>query len=122
MNIYEASVRRRLIGVFRNFNLKVGKEMSISYETLMTKMEQELKKAKVASSQQQMKTHINTVKALSELILETETSSVTTPAPQITSQIVQPPQPQQMMGMQSIQAEKPVEMEDGANGDSLFDF
>ena len=96
--------------------------MSISYETLMTKMEQELKKAKVASSQQQMKTHINTVKALSELILETETSSVTTPAPQITSQIVQPPQPQQMMGMQSIQAEKPVEMEDGANGDSLFDF
>lgn len=91
--------------------------MSISYDALIKKMEQELQAAKSASPQK-MKNHLHTVKALAEVILDEKTSTqakvVTQPVTPIVHQA-----PQQPM---TIQAEKPLDTEDGANGDSLFDF
>lgn len=92
--------------------------MSISYDALIKKMEQELQQAKSANPQK-MKNHIHTVKALAEVILDEKTSMQANVVTQPVAPIIhQAPQQQPM----TIQAEKPLDTEDGANGDSLFDF
>ncbi|MBS4195912.1 YwdI family protein [Lederbergia citri] len=87
--------------------------MNISYKTLLEKMEIEIKKAREANGEQELKGHLYAVKALAELALEGEDSRGYSPQKSI------PPEKVQTI---SIPRQERVKMDDGANGDSLFDF
>lgn len=93
-------------------------EMNISLQQLLGKMEKELNEAKGSSTTARMRERVHAIKSLCELILDDSEkekgSSVLTnfdspPA----AQLIQPATTQQPKRMQ---------MDDQANGDSLFDF
>ena len=87
--------------------------MGISYESLLGKMEQELAKAKHAAGSQQLYSHVYALKALAEIVLESRGSDNEIAA----SAVVQPPpKPVDLAGSE------PLQTEDGANGNSIFDF
>ncbi|TFD92887.1 YwdI family protein [Jeotgalibacillus sp. R-1-5s-1] len=89
--------------------------MSISYDRLLQKIEQEAKKARGASGARQRE-YLHSIRTLCDLALEEGVSPVSEPAVQTTS-YQDPSKPAQL----SLQ-DKPLETEDGSNGDSLFDF
>jgi Family of unknown function (DUF5327) len=98
------------------------KRLSISVQQLLGKMEKELREAKGLSQNSQVRERVHAIKLLCELILEngseTQQASsmpVSYPVPAPVTQF----QPQQAP---AIQPAKRLEMEDEANGDSLFDF
>lgn len=95
--------------------------MSISVQQLLGKMEKELREAKGLSQNALVRERVHAIKLLCELILEnggeTEQASsmpVSYPVPA--------PVPQFQPQAPAIQPAKRLEMEDEANGDSLFDF
>ncbi|MGD7042903.1 YwdI family protein [Jeotgalibacillus proteolyticus] len=97
--------------------------MSISEEQLLAKIEQQLGQAKNASSAQKRE-HLHAIRTLCDLALDNNAprtealnsvENVRIPLKQ-TPAYSAPAQPV------SLPQEKPVKMEDGANGDSLFDF
>ncbi|WP_276210681.1 YwdI family protein [Heyndrickxia coagulans] len=82
--------------------------MAITTEMLLEKMEQELAKAKQAMPAEQLREHIYAVKALCEVLLESGKAEQPLPAgPSVPKTVLKP---------------EPLKMEDGANGDSIFDF
>jgi hypothetical protein len=86
--------------------------MAITTEMLLEKMEQELAKAKQAMPAEQFREHIYAVKALCEVLLES-------------GKAVQPdeqPLPAGPSVPKTVLKSEPLKMEDGANGDSIFDF
>ncbi|AEP00608.1 YwdI family protein [Weizmannia coagulans] len=85
--------------------------MAITTEMLLEKMEQELAKAKQAMPAEQFREHIYAVKALCEVLLES-------------GKAVQPeePLPASPSVPKTVLKPEPLKMEDGANGDSIFDF
>jgi len=87
--------------------------MSISYKTLLEKMEIEIRKARGANGEHELKGHLYAVKALAELALEGEVSGNFTTQKNTVLENVQ---------TISNPSQEPVKMDDGANGDSLFDF
>ncbi|MBS4200755.1 YwdI family protein [Bacillus sp. FJAT-49732] len=87
--------------------------MSISYKTLLEKMEIEIRKARDANGEQELKGHLYAVKALAELALEGEVGG------SITTQQNTVPEKIQTI---SVPSQERVKMDDEANGDSLFDF
>ncbi|MEW9500909.1 YwdI family protein [Jeotgalibacillus marinus] len=106
--------------------------MSISYEQLLMKIEQEVGQAKLARSSQ-MREHLHSIRTLCDLALEDqgEGKSLRGMAGQelgrIQSNVVgnvqsanvyQPPEQPTV----SVPRDKPMKMDDGSNGDSLFDF
>ncbi|ESU34398.1 hypothetical protein G3A_01195 [Bacillus sp. 17376] len=100
--------------------------MNISLQKLLLKMEEELIRAKSAESEAIKRERIQSIKTLCELVLDE--SPGTAPVKQTAQQFV-PPQhsiPQQQMPATQpspmIPQPKKLEMEDSANGDSLFDF
>jgi hypothetical protein len=106
--------------------------VNISIQKLLLKMEAELKSAREAGSESTLRERIHSLKTLCELVLD-EPKNVggvrpsqpvsTTP---IHSSIVSPThvpyQPQPGMPTQAMTQTKKIEMDDGANGDSLLDF
>ncbi|CAM4170633.1 YwdI family protein [Lederbergia lenta] len=95
--------------------------MDISYEKLLEKMEFELKKARAAKDTVQIKGHIYALKALAELMLEEEKVEYKEPSLPLRQPLVPPSSPVISEPLQTIHS-KPLETEDGANGNSLFDF
>jgi hypothetical protein len=111
--------------------------VNISIQKLIAKIEEELRQAKTAQRQESLREKVYSIKILCELILDekpVQPSVSTAPVeevkvqsaavqstaqpifqqPVVTQQILQPPP--------SIQQGKKIEMDDEANGDSLFDF
>ncbi|QWU06571.1 YwdI family protein [Heyndrickxia coagulans] len=81
--------------------------MAITTEMLLEKMEQELAKAKQAMPAEQFREHIYAVKALCEVLLESQPEQPLPASPSVPKTVLKP---------------EPLKMEDGANGDSIFDF
>jgi hypothetical protein len=93
--------------------------MNISVQKLLEKIEEELKLAKSSPKDESLREKIYSIKILCELILD-EKQKVQ-PVPMQTYQPVVTQQPV-FQQPQSLNQPKKLEMEDEANGDSLFDF
>ena len=94
--------------------------MSISIQTLLTKMETELKHAQMARKEETLREKIYSIKILCELILDEKpgkSEAVVNPAP-----VVQPLTQPVFQQPVSLPQSKKLELGDEANGDSLFDF
>ncbi|MBT2657709.1 YwdI family protein [Bacillus sp. ISL-18] len=102
--------------------------MNISVEKLLAKIENELKLAKTSSKEETLREKIYSIKILCELILDEKQANVKPAAaaiqPAVTQQVYQQPLMNQQVFQQgsSLQQLKKLDMEDEANGDSLFDF
>jgi hypothetical protein len=97
--------------------------MNIPHHSVIKRMEQELVKAKSADKSQQIREHINSIKVLCEVLLEENNQGMGFNAPVQSQQTI--PYATQQQPVQkpvSIQKEEPLKTDDGANGDSLFDF
>jgi hypothetical protein len=96
--------------------------MNISVKKLLAKIEEELQLAKNSPQEESLREKIYSIKILCELILAEKHP--------VAAQTIQPvmPQPtgfnQQQVFQQPVPINQPkkLEVEDGANGDSLFDF
>lgn len=93
--------------------------MNISVNRLLDKMEEELSAAKRMSSDAKIRERVHAIKAICELILEessfttnTEVNTIVSPSPSFVQpiKVVETPQQNRM------------KIEDGVNGESLFDF
>ena len=97
--------------------------MNIPHHSLIKKMEHELGKAKSAEKSQQIREHVYSIKALCEVLLEennqVQVGTDSFQSPKQPLPYIQESQPQRPV---TIPKEEPLETEDGANGDSLFDF
>jgi Family of unknown function (DUF5327) len=90
--------------------------LNISVQQLLRKIEEELHEAKGNTNEARIRERIHAIKSLCELILDDQAMPAASKnmfVPQQTAHQVQPA---------SIQQPKRLEMEDNANGDSLFDF
>lgn len=87
---------------------EAGGEMMISYDVLLKQLEQHVLQAKNAVHEQEMREHLSAVRALCDVVLTAQSK------PQIAAL------PQVMTPQTTAQA-TPLQ-ENGANGDSLFDF
>ena len=102
--------------------------MNISVEKLLAKIEEELRLAKTSAKEENLREKIYSIKILCELILDEKQVSMrpaaATAQPVITQQVYQQPLMNQQVFQQgpSLQQPKKIEMDDEANGDSLFDF
>ncbi|TMU83979.1 hypothetical protein FGG79_17705 [Bacillus sp. BHET2] len=97
--------------------------MNIPHQSLIKKIEHELGKAKSAEKPQHIREHVYSIKALCEVLLEENGAAANAPSSYQSQQnmpYLQEPQVSQKPV--SIQKEEPLETEDGANGNSLFDF
>lgn len=96
--------------------------MNISVDKLLAKIDEELKLAKNSIKPEQLREKVYSIKILCELILDEKQVSreiQINPAPVYQPMIPQPsfqPQPT------TLNQPKKLEMDDEANGDSLFDF
>jgi hypothetical protein len=107
--------------------------VNISIQTLLTKIEKELKLAQGSAKQESLREKVYSIKILCELILDEKQAvktevqlnpaAVTIP-PVIVQQAYQQPVMNQQVFQQpaSLQQAKKLEMDDEANGDSLLDF
>lgn len=95
--------------------------MNISVDKLLSKIEEELKLAKNSPKQEKLREKVYSIKILCELILDEKKGQQEEPAIPITA--YQPiPVQQTFQQPVSLNQPKKLEMEDEANGDSLFDF
>ncbi|WP_045515979.1 YwdI family protein [Neobacillus niacini] len=95
--------------------------MNITVEKLLRKMEEELKLAKNSTKQENLREKVYSIKILCELILDEkqiQQEAPLNPIPAYQPITVQPSIQQPV----SLNQPKKLEMEDEANGDSLFDF
>jgi hypothetical protein len=95
--------------------------VDISVDKLLRKIEEELKLAKNSTKQENLREKVYSIKILCELILdEKQVQQESKPIPLAAFQpVVAQPAIQQPL---SLNQPKKLEMEDEANGDSLFDF
>jgi hypothetical protein len=108
--------------------------VNISVQKLLTKIEAELMLAKSSVKEESLREKVYSIKILCELLLDekpsrtSEVSVAPMPAvqPAITFQAYQNQQPVMnqpiLQPSAPIQQPKKLDMEDEANGDSLFDF
>lgn len=90
--------------------------MQISYQVLLNKMGEKVNEAKRETSDTKIREHIQAIKTLCEVMLE-ESSSVGSE-----QAYSRPVQPISVSTVTNTLMEKKLETDDGANGDSLFDF
>lgn len=90
--------------------------LNISVQQLLRKIEEELHEAKGNTNEARIRERIYSIKSLCELILDEQV------VPAAAKSTLVPQQPAQQVQPVSIQQPKRLEMEDEANGDSLFDF
>ncbi|MCA1033333.1 MULTISPECIES: YwdI family protein [Bacillaceae] len=93
--------------------------MQIPVGNLLAKIEKELQGAKSSSSEEMIRERVYSIKALCELLLEGEKTS-SEPVRPAASYIPQPVQ--ESVPLASIQQPRKMNMENEANGDSIFDF
>jgi len=91
--------------------------MNISINKLLDKMEVELMEAKGLDSDAKVRERIYAIKSLCELVLEESTHTKNVPIRTTTSIPTTP-----VIGSVEMPKHSRVVEEDGANGDSLFDF
>jgi len=96
--------------------------LSITHQQLLTKIEQQVEQAKRAPASQ-MREHLHAIRTLCDLALDQGTGergyqSTPLTIPQAATPVYQPPAQPSV----SLPKDKPIQMEDGSNGDSLFDF
>jgi hypothetical protein len=102
--------------------------VNISVDKLLSKIDEELKLAKAAAREENLREKIYSIKILCELILDDKQAAMKPSAPiqpaVVTQQVYQQPLINQQVFQQpsSLQQPKKIEMDDEANGDSLFDF
>ncbi|MGG3561220.1 YwdI family protein [Neobacillus rhizosphaerae] len=105
--------------------------MNISIQKLLTKIEEELKQAKTAHMQESLREKVYSIKILCELILDDQPAAqserpLNAPAaakPVHTQPVYQPVVAQPVFQQPApVQQGKKLEMDNEANGDSLFDF
>jgi hypothetical protein len=106
--------------------------MNISVQKLLTKIEAELKLAKSSTKEESLREKVYSIKILCELLLDekpspaSEVTLAPTPSvqPAISFQAYQQPVMSQPIIQQTptLQQPKKLDMENEANGDSLFDF
>jgi hypothetical protein len=95
--------------------------VNISVDKLLRKIEEELRLAKTSSKQENLREKVYSIKILCELILDEKQVQQEEPPMPITA--YQPVTSQPAFGQPvSLNQPKKLEMEDEANGDSLFDF
>jgi hypothetical protein len=95
--------------------------MNISVNKLLAKIEEELKHAKNSTKQERLREKVYSIKILCELLLDEKESK--TEVPLHKAPAYQPVMPQPIMQQPvSLNQAKKIEMDDEANGDSLFDF
>ena len=95
--------------------------MNISVEKLLRKIEEELTLAKNTTKQENLREKVYSIKILCELILDEkqrQPEAPLKPVPSYQPVTVQPSFQQPV----TLNQPKKLEMEDEANGDSLFDF
>ncbi|MBO1005316.1 YwdI family protein [Pseudogracilibacillus auburnensis] len=94
--------------------------MSIPYETVLSKIEIELKKARLAKGKQQLNSHIYAIKALCEIMIDDEEHGERTDM--VVRQALPMQKPLEPIHHVDPVPPKPMRFKDGANGDSIFDF
>ena len=87
----------------------------ISYQTILQQLEKQLVDAQKATNEQQIRESLTAVRALCDVVLTTSAEAVKKQSTPMTEMVT--PMPTQ----QTVSTAK-MEEEDGANGESLFDF
>ncbi|PEU84064.1 YwdI family protein [Bacillus paramobilis] len=95
--------------------------MQISSDKILNKMANEIAKAK-SSEGQQSKEHVLVVRALCDLLLDEQVESSTYREPQIQSQVIGSQPIPTVQPVMPVSGEPVYIKEEGANGNSLFDF
>jgi hypothetical protein len=97
----------------------VHDEMNISVQKLLTKIEEELKLAKSNANEKSLREKVYSIKILCELILdEKQMENEKVIVPTVIPATINQPYPTSI----SVNQPQKLNDEDGANGDSLFDF
>lgn len=91
--------------------------MNISVQKLLGKMEKELLEAKSSSSDARIRERVQAIKSLCELVLDESDAGSVAAVSSISHTYNAPPAAQPA----NLQPKK-IQMDDEANGDSLFDF
>ncbi|HDR7352268.1 YwdI family protein [Bacillus wiedmannii] len=95
--------------------------MQISSDKILNKMANEIAKAK-SSEGQKSKDHLLVVRALCDLLLDEQVESLTYREPQIQSQVIGSEPITTVQPVMPVSGEPVYIKEEGANGNSLFDF
>ncbi|EMI9088171.1 MULTISPECIES: YwdI family protein [Bacillus] len=95
--------------------------MQISSDKILNKMANEIAKAK-SSEGQKSKDHLLVVRALCDLLLDEQAESPTYREPQIQSQVIGTQPITTVQPVMPVSGEPVYIKEEGANGNSLFDF
>ncbi|ALQ70875.1 hypothetical protein COK00_13085 [Bacillus cereus] len=95
--------------------------MQISSDKILNKMANEIAKAK-SSEGQKSKDHLLVVRALCDLLLDEQVESSTYREPQIQSQVIGTQPITTVQPVMPVSGEPVYIKEEGANGNSLFDF
>lgn len=97
--------------------------MGISYNTILNKMEEKIREAKMEDSDAKVREYVQAIKVLSEVILDEKSESV---APKnfsvSTQQMFVQSSPAISTPQTTSLSPNKLETDDGANGDSIFDF
>ncbi|WP_335871416.1 YwdI family protein [Bacillus sp. 2205SS5-2] len=92
--------------------------MNISHQSILLRMEKEIEKAKRGA---QVREHLHVIKALCEVLLEEESESELSPVA-FQKTVGNSPTPQPSSESVVVTETTKLKTDDGANGDSLFDF
>ncbi|KUP36450.1 YwdI family protein [Bacillus halotolerans] len=105
--------------------------MNIHISALIQKMEEELKKAKTAEGDEELKRHVAVVRSLCDVVLDQpETGSAPLIQPSVTPNPSAPPSTDQLLmekmmgnaGLNKYRKQEKDKQEEDGNGESLFDF
>ncbi|AJO20428.1 hypothetical protein B4123_0322 [Bacillus paralicheniformis] len=102
--------------------------MNIHISSLLQKMEDELKKAKECSQENELKMHIAVIRSLCDVIVEPQQRPSVQSSPYV--QTANKPSSDQLMlekmmgsaGAEQYKKQEKQKHEDDGNGDSIFDF
>ncbi|ETT71341.1 hypothetical protein ABH948_004541 [Bacillus sp. RC218] len=95
--------------------------MQVSSDKVLNKMASEIAKAK-SSEGQKSKEHLLVVRALCDLLLDEQVEPSTYREPQVQSQIIGSQPMTTVQPVMPVSGEPVYIKEEGANGNSLFDF
>ncbi|MCY8974959.1 YwdI family protein [Bacillus atrophaeus] len=116
--------------VVRNFQME-DSFMNIHISALLQKMEEELKEAKTAQQDEELKQHIAVVRSLCDVVMDnSDTPRSPEASPTITASPVAAPAADPMLlekmmgsaGLSQYRKKEKEKSEEDGNGDSLFDF
>ncbi len=96
--------------------------MDISHKSVLKKMEEELQRAGKAEGNGAMKQHVYTIRTLCDMLLDAQgDGSIQIEAEDVSKPVLLRPEVPQTVQPAVHQPNK-ISTDDGANGDSIFDF